>query len=530
MEAAEDKNEPSLQHEQQRQQQQDTDDASANNEKRSLSSASSSSSDGGDESAATSPKQQRQQQPLCSEKKETKNLAVAGYAADKSSAGSSSTNSDNDEEGAAAGAARSPSKEQHRNNGKEDKLGLMIDILQQPKIHQRHRRRHHAKTSSSSSSSDSYSSETMTQFLLSDRHRRHDRKRKRNKTSSSSGRHHRRSRKHLRTMAVLSPPTTNVPLESLSKKSPIHPDIDISLTQHIAIKNDLLSLSTDSVLRGAAVGAAAAAVSSDNLEIASSVPALSSAVLHYFAELRKDLSVRKQEMNALAAGVPNRSPPPPSDKNRKRVADTEAAQVITDVASFSDQPYRLEDALDLTETPRYVWHSQLVDVILLLSHTSWYLSFLSSSRLLLEATSPHRVIHVNAAFSRKIIAAAIGRLGNSAQEWMEAQNQSYRMLLSKHRTLQEALEEIIPENATVPLTCYPVLGAGNITHYLIEASAARAAKVSDVRKQLKSKVKDEDKAFNTERREENAADDSSRIRDDLRHESLQLYKPYEAVG
>ncbi len=38
------------------------------------------------------------------------------------------------------------------------------------------------------------------------------------------------------------------------------------------------------------------------------------------------------------------------------------------------------------------------------------------------------------------------------------------------RSLEEAIEDTIPDNVNIPFTCYPVLGAGQITHYLLEGT------------------------------------------------------------
>jgi hypothetical protein len=98
---------------------------------------------------------------------------------------------------------------------------------------------------------------------------------------------------------------------------------------------------------------------------------------------------------------------------------------------------------------------------------------------------------VNAAFSRKIIAPANGSRRSNAQQWIETQNHARQRTL-KNRSLQEALEDIIPEKLTVPLTCYPVVGAGSVTHYLIEAThggctsrAGRSQKVAKLEKAIK---------------------------------------------
>ncbi|KAL3904483.1 MAG: hypothetical protein SGARI_004905, partial [Bacillariaceae sp.] len=97
-------------------------------------------------------------------------------------------------------------------------------------------------------------------------------------------------------------------------------------------------------------------------EIASSVPALSNAVLHHFSELRNQIAVsNKRNMKIMklsdtriASTRSNTSAPvsKPKKGSASPVASFEAkAQVISDVASFSDRPYPLEDALEITDTP-----------------------------------------------------------------------------------------------------------------------------------------------------------------------------------
>jgi hypothetical protein len=47
-----------------------------------------------------------------------------------------------------------------------------------------------------------------------------------------------------------------------------------------------------------------------------------------------------------------------SSLNKSSVVVPKMAQLISDVVSFSEHPYRLEDALDLSDTPRYVCHEE----------------------------------------------------------------------------------------------------------------------------------------------------------------------------
>ncbi|KAG7343024.1 hypothetical protein IV203_020969 [Nitzschia inconspicua] len=407
------------------------------------------------------------QQQLATE--EGSNLTVEGYIADKSSATSSTSKSDENEDKS------------------EDKLGLVIDVLQ-PK----RQRRRQSDNGSSSDNSINSSSRSLTHVLMSavDERRLKQNRRKRRRSKST----HHNSRKHARTFDATRA------WESLSMKSPIHPDIDITLTEHIAIKNDLLSPSADSVLLGAAAVSSATNSCFSTTEIVSAVPALSNAVLQYFAGLRNEISARTSKMSgkSIASKQPAKSSVE-SDRTsyKPNVVLPKTAQIISDVASFSDQPYCLEDALDLTDTPR----------------------------LLLEATSPYRVIHVNAAFSRNIIAAANGSRKSTAQEWIESQNQPHK-ISSKNRTLQEALEDIIPENVTVPLTCHPVLGAGSITHYLIEATSTEAFSGNNARQRIKGSNE------NNVRPEEGEGKDisNSKTNEDMRRNTMQLYKHYEAVG
>jgi hypothetical protein len=216
-------------------------------------------------------------------------------------------------------------------------------------------------------------------------------------------------------------------------------------------------------------------------------------------------------------------------------------QVVSDVATFSDQPYTLEDALDLTDTPR----------------------------LLLEAASPHRIIHINAAFSKQVVGIGGGsRRGNTsrntrrgsttaagcAQDWMEEQN-SIKHLSSKgnteySRSLQKAIEDIIPDNCTIPFTCYPVVVSGaaascgfssqppqpHITHYLIEATT-RPRKVTAAAKTTPSEKKNHPlirtSNVHNHYRGNERLELSPRQRNNVNNihqETMEMYKPFGAVG
>lgn len=123
-------------------------------------------------------------------------------------------------------------------------------------------------------------------------------------------------------------------------------------------------------------------------------------------------------------------------------------------ATFSKRRRRLEEGLALTQTPRYVNHCRLFEANIKCLH-----NFVCFLRLLIEAESPHRVVHANAAFTQSVV----GTLSNT-QRWFERQTSSN---IPKTRSLKKALRDIIP-NRDVHLVLYPVTGSEKVSHYLIE--------------------------------------------------------------
>jgi hypothetical protein len=430
-----------------------------------------------------------------------------GYTADRSAA-SMKSSSDND------------------STVNEDKLGLVIDVLQS-----RSPRRDHFKCTTISSRSKQASCRSFKHALLPTMDHKHSGNRLKRKRAKSRRDVHQQKRF-----------ANDKLLPLLSKKSPIHPDIDLSLTHHIAVKDDLLSATTDAVLHVAAVSQSIRSHDASptvkqasfysHVETASAIPALSKAVLEYFADLRQQVAVNTAEGSRKRSTRTGREDKSSPLLNKGVAAIPSMAQIISDVASFSDEPYRLEDALDLADTPRYVY-TEIVGSISLFTENPRFCQrlalflflFVLHFRLLLEATSPHRVIHVNAAFSRKIIAAASGSRRCNAQVWIETQNKLHQRS-SKNRSLQEALEDIIPENLTVPLTCYPVLGTSSVTHYLIEATPVGST--TGARKaQKRGRLDNPDKQDDLEQRN---IDNTKNDNDHVREETLHLHKHFEAVG
>jgi hypothetical protein len=243
-------------------------------------------------------------------------------------------------------------------NSGEDKLGLVIEIFS----------RHAEKTKNRSESirrrahrTQSPSSHFLTHSSIIDK------KRKR-----SGSRHSKRSRRKRGSSR------REHSLTSKPAPSPIHPEIDISLTQHVAVKNGLLCPTADAVLHGAVVshgGSSSGNRNSSNNkndssqlsttgtdtmtdEFASSVPALSNAILQYFSDLRREMAVSHKKNSKSINHAPERQPSnAPASKTRRgttsHTKNAPKAQLISDVATFSNQPYRLEEALDITNTPRY---------------------------------------------------------------------------------------------------------------------------------------------------------------------------------
>ena len=221
-----------------------------------------------------------------------------------------------------------------------------------------------------------------------------------------------------------------------------------------------------------------------------------------------------------SAATTHMAVPSSSHKDSVPQQPKQAPQVISDVATFSDQAHTLEDALDLTDTPR----------------------------LLLEATSPHRIIHMNAAFSKHIIGIG-GSRGNAtrggtttissssansddycSQDWMEEQNSSRNLHArgnnQNSRSLQKAIEDIVPDNITIPpLMCYPVIvgDPNNITHYLIEATSLTQSRDDTTKKMMirnhhsRELIPPPPPPLPSERR-------------NIRQDTMEMYKPFGAIG
>jgi len=444
----------------------------------------------------------------------------------------------------------------------DSKLGLVIDILQPAR---KKPRNDDLQSFCRNNSSSLYRSPFPTYRVSRNSNSRH----------RSRGRHHRRHRRRR--------PSSKIHEGRFQQQrpapSPIHPDIDISLTHHImtgdllcpttdvAIQDAVMPLSNSNSSNGPTPAEAASTTGGDttSTSVGPVVPALTEAVLQYFRDWKRDTTVNsglrdtgseqpqqqqqqvlQQEQQQLETArvssdtvetmVPetkghrnttttnnnngNRkrrhrlddgsSPPssPPvagASKNdnanvKHQMQEAAQAQVISDVASFSNRHYKLEDALELTDTPR----------------------------LLLESNSPYRVIHVNAAFSRDIVVPAGSsrrrrrRRRNTSecvQDWMERQND---LLATTDRSLQEAIENIIPDNVSVPLTCYPVMIGGRLTHYLIEASTRTAQQ----QEQQQASAAPGNNNDNNNTRHRNAINNNRNIRE----ETMEMYKPFEAVG
>ena len=79
--------------------------------------------------------------------------------------------------------------------------------------------------------------------------------------------------------------------------------------------------------------------------------------------------------------------------------------------------------------------------------------------LLIEAESPHRVVHANAAFTQTVIGTS-----SNIQRWFVKQSSC---TIPKNRSLKKALQDIIP-NRDVHLVIYPVDGHEKVSHYLVE--------------------------------------------------------------
>jgi hypothetical protein len=261
-------------------------------------------------------------------------LDSEGYSADRSAA-SMKSSSDND------------------STINEDRLGLVIEILKP-----RRQRQQYFEYTTTASRNNHSSSKLFTHASLPSMESKHcDNRLKRKRATPSGDVFHQKRNGQDKTWS------------SLSNKSPVHPDIDFSFTHHVAVKDELLSATTDEVLRVAAVSHRARrynartiarhgtsmSSTSSTVEVSSTVPALSKAVLDYFADLRQEVAAknaRGSRKRFTSTGCSGKFSPPQLDHTAASVP--EMADTVSDVAFFSDEPYLLEDALDLADTPRYI--------------------------------------------------------------------------------------------------------------------------------------------------------------------------------
>jgi hypothetical protein len=136
---------------------------------------------------------------------------------------------------------------------------------------------------------------------------------------------------------------------------------------------------------------------------------------------------------------------------------------------------------------------------------------------------------MNAAFSKHVIGIGGSRRNTRraanngdycAQDWMEEQNSS-RHLRAKgnnqnSRSLQKAIEDIVPDNVTIPpLVCYPVIvgDPNNITHYLIESTISTHSRTNHSSigsLPLSPPLPSEQR--------------------NIRQDTMEMYKPFGAVG
>jgi hypothetical protein len=255
-------------------------------------------------------------------------------------------------------------------------------------------------------------------------------KRRIRSSSSSSRRSSRRCRRgggdHKRRIkSMMTEISLPFPL-SKPAPSPIHPDIDISLTKHITTSEFMVGPEIVPATATTDISFQAESVSSIN-----AVEALSSFVLNYLGGSRTtvngegngspsrtaivappypparnseettprdesrsaadaNLSKMKTEIPSRKRTQSNQSPcfspenklrlsPPSRSSDVVPSNKTMFPQVISDVASFSTYQYTLEDALDLTDTPRYIYCDDVFPaglVYLMNSYHSMYSFFL----------------------------------------------------------------------------------------------------------------------------------------------------------
>jgi len=303
----------------------------------------------------------------------------------------------------------------------DSKLGLVIDILQPAR---KKPRNDDLQSFCRNNSSSLYRSPFPTYRVSRNSNSRH----------RSRGRHHRRHRRRR--------PSSKIHEGRFQQQrpapSPIHPDIDISLTHHImtgdllcpttdvAIQDAVMPLSNSNSSNGPTPAEAASTTGGDttSTSVGPVVPALTEAVLQYFRDWKRDTTVnsglrdtgseqpQQQQQQVLqqqqqqletarvssdtvetmvpeTKGHRNTTTTNNNNGNRKRrhrlddgssppssppvagaskndnanvkhqMQEAAQAQVISDVASFSNRHYKLEDALELTDTPRYVHHPKM---------------------------------------------------------------------------------------------------------------------------------------------------------------------------
>lgn len=181
-------------------------------------------------------------------------------------------------------------------------------------------------------------------------------------------------------------------------ESPIHPEINFCLTKHVFSKDFPDHAARTDVLRTKTVA----------------------------SDIQELISVTSARTGQQASRVGQETP-----------ISSELQQTTSTIipcepkTTFSKRHRRLEEGLALTQIPR----------------------------LLIEAESPHRVVHANAAFTQTIIGTS-----SNIQRWFVKQSSSN---VPETRSLTKALHDIVP-NRDVQLVIYPVDGREKVSHYLVE--------------------------------------------------------------
>eukprot|EP00980_Cylindrotheca_fusiformis_P031402 scaffold26312_cov137-Cylindrotheca_fusiformis.AAC.2 len=224
--------------------------------------------------------------------------------------------------------------------------------------------------------------------------------------------------------------------------SPIHPDIDISLTHCISsrafdekrylgfpffLAGSVAAFRQTKVHESPAIANIATNVRNESSENITAPVALNSIQTK---QIKDGYSALLDEMNSSGRFQTE----PESSKHvaggPKVVSDTTVEE--RSAATIYSQQYRfLEEGIALTQTPR----------------------------LLVEAESPHRVVHANTAFTRSAIGTSV-----NVQRWIERHSSP---TIAQNRSLETALRDIVPD-PEVHLTVYPVRGSEKVSHYLVE--------------------------------------------------------------